>query len=77
MPAGKPQIRLQEVHALFSRLQPLSNFREPTGMGAVAGAQNGDAFIGGPKVQLFQVQLTARGPGIMGMDVEVGDQFHV
>ena len=46
-------------------------------MGAVTGSQHGDAFVGSPEIQLFQVQLAARGPGVMGMDVKIGDQFHV
>jgi hypothetical protein len=45
-------------------------------VGAVAGAQEGDTLVGSPEIQLFQIQLAARGPGVMGMDVEVGDEFH-
>ena len=52
---GLPIRRLQGVETRFRRLQADADFGQPAGMGAIAAAQKGKAFIGGPEVQLLQV----------------------
>ncbi len=45
-------------------------------MGKIACADDGDPFFLGPKGEVFRVHGPGRGPGKVGVDVKISDEFH-
>ena len=43
-------------------------------MREVPGAYDFDALESGPPIQMFRIEVPARGAGEAGMDVEIGDE---
>jgi len=54
-----------------------ARFGQPPGVGAIAGAHHLNAFVAAPEIQVLQVGVPGGGDGEMGMDMQVGDDFHL
>ena len=77
-PGGRPrqpQLGTEGVDPLPGGNQLPGKLLPPGRMGAVPGAHQADALPAGPPVQMGQVTVPAGGPGIAGMDVQIG-QIH-
>ncbi|MCI5148023.1 MAG: hypothetical protein D3916_01205, partial [Candidatus Electrothrix sp. MAN1_4] len=59
------------------RFQVVSQMGEPARMGEVAGCDKINALNGGPSCQALQIAGLAGGTGVAGVDVEVGDVWHI
>jgi len=46
-------------------------------VGAVAGAHHLDPLVAAPEIQMLQVGVPGGGDGKAGMDMQVGDDFHL
>jgi hypothetical protein len=73
---GRADRRLEGIKPLLGILKLFPQFRQPLGVGPVPGSQEADALDPGPAFQVRGGQGGAGGPGLMGMDVEVGDDPH-
>ena len=45
-------------------------------MGAIPCPKEADALNPGPRLQVREAEAGTRGPGIRGMNVEIGNYFH-
>lgn len=62
---------LEGIQALLCRFQGLLEGLPPGGMGEIPGADQPQALVPGPKLQMGRVAIPAGGPGIFGVDVKV------
>ena len=65
--AEQPRLR---GHELLLQLGP------PRRMGEVARGDDADALLAGPDGQMLKVAVPAGGPGVLGMDVQIGVEGH-
>src|SRR5207237_3529180 len=66
----------ESVQPLLGRLQFLLQLCEPGRMREITRAHDRNALERRPFVEIFKVQLTARGPSIPRMDVKIGNKLH-
>ncbi len=71
------QIRFEGVHPRRRRLEFGGQFRQPLGVGAIAGAHHLHPLVAAPEIQVLQVGVPGGGDGEVGMDMQVGDDFHL
>src|SRR5262245_483389 len=66
----------ESVETLLGRLQFLLQLGEPGRVREITCAHDSNALERRPFVEICKIQLTARGPVIARMDVEIGDKLH-
>src|SRR4029453_246603 len=66
----------EAVQTFLGRLQFLLQLGGPGWVCEITCAHDSNALERRPFVEIFEIQLTARGPGIARMDVEIGDKLH-
>ena len=71
------QIRLEGVHPRRRGLEFGGDLRQPLGVGAIAGAHHLHPLVAAPEIQVLQVGVPGGGDGEAGMDMQVGDDFHL
>ena len=64
---------LQGIESLLRLGQLVPQLGPPGGVGEVAGAYQADALPSGPGIQRLRLQLLAGGPGVFGVDMQIGD----
>ena len=64
---------LQGIESLLRFGQLVPQLGPPGGVGEVAGAYQADALPSGPGIQRLRLQLLAGGPGVFGVDMQIGD----
>ena len=63
----------QSVKARAVFLQTGLHFLPPGGVGKISRAQKAHALFPGPQIQMRKIAIPAGGPGIFGMDVQIGN----
>ena len=71
---GQAELRAEAVEAVSGGDQLFLELLAPGGVGEVSGAQDGNALAAGPEVQGFGGAVPAGGPGVAGVDVQVGEK---
>lgn len=61
----------QAIQPVFGRNQLFCQFGSPSGMGKVPSTQKLNAFSPCPKIQMGGVAISAGGPGVFGMDMQI------
>ncbi len=70
------QVGLQFKQALFGGGQLVAHFLQPAGVGNIAGADHLHAFELRPAAELLKIEIFAGGARIVGMNMQIGDDFH-
>src|SRR5919197_381582 len=65
------EFRSQSEQPRLGRHQRLAQLRSPGGVCEVSGAQHGDALARSPPREVLEVAVTAAGPGVLGVYVQV------
>ena len=71
------QVGFEGVHPRGRRLQFGGQFRQPLRVGAIAGAHHLQPLVAAPEIQVLQVGVPGGGDGEVGMDMQVGNDFHL
>ena len=71
--AGQGVFVPEPIHAFPVLRQHFPQFLPPFGMGEIPGTHQADALVPRPQIQVRRVALAAGGPGVFGMDVQIGN----
>ena len=66
----------EAIQPRLGRLEFLLQLGEPGWVREITRTHNANTLERRPFVEIFRIQLAARGPGIPRMDVEVSDKLH-
>jgi len=66
----------ESIQPRLGRLEFLLQLGEPGRVREITCTHDANTLERRPFVEIFRIQLAARGPGIPRMDVEVGDKLH-